>query len=94
MTMKISNDTILIMAAAGIGLFFMTRMAAANANTRTASSLNTFKMPTTLNSVVKAIQNDDVPGQPGFGWQYFTDGTAIGPDGSYYSNGQKVWSVT
>lgn len=26
------------------------------------------------------------------GWQYFTDGTAIGPDGSYYHNGVKVWS--
>lgn len=24
------------------------------------------------------------------GWQYFTDGTVIGPDGSYYFKGDKV----
>lgn len=28
------------------------------------------------------------------GWQYFTDGTAIGPDGSYYMNDKLVWSPT
>ncbi len=32
-----------------------------------------------------------LPGQPGYGWQYFSDGTAIAPDGSYYSSGVKVW---
>jgi hypothetical protein len=26
------------------------------------------------------------------GWRYFTDGTAIGPDGKYYFQGQEVWS--
>lgn len=28
------------------------------------------------------------------GWQYFTDGTAIGPDGSYYMHDVLVWSPT
>ncbi len=32
-----------------------------------------------------------LPGQPGYAWQYFSDGTAIAPDGSYYLNGVKVW---
>lgn len=26
------------------------------------------------------------------GWQYFTDGTAIGPDGSFYKNGKLVYA--
>lgn len=26
------------------------------------------------------------------GWQYYTDGTAISPDGTYYKNGQMVWN--
>lgn len=26
------------------------------------------------------------------GWQYFTDGTAISPEGKYYQNGVLVWS--
>lgn len=38
------------------------------------------------------IPNDDLPGQPGYGWTYYSDGTAIGPDGSYYFNGLPVWS--
>lgn len=25
------------------------------------------------------------------GWDYYSDGTAIGPDGSYYFQGSKVW---
>lgn len=25
------------------------------------------------------------------GWRYFTDGTAIDPQGAYYANGVKVW---
>lgn len=32
-----------------------------------------------------------LPGQPGWGWQYFTDGTAISPEGIYYLNGREVW---
>lgn len=39
-----------------------------------------------------AIANNDVPGQPGYGWQYFSDGTSISPTGSYYSGGSLVWS--
>jgi hypothetical protein len=26
------------------------------------------------------------------GWRYFTDGTAISPDGTYYKNGQMIWN--
>lgn len=28
------------------------------------------------------------------GWQYYTDGTAISPDGTYYHNGVAVWWPT
>ena len=38
------------------------------------------------------IPNDDTAGQPGYGWQYFTNGTAISPSGTYYHQGQPVWS--
>lgn len=27
------------------------------------------------------------------GWRYFSDGTAIDPSGSYYKNGQMIWSA-
>lgn len=41
---------------------------------------------------VSEIFNDDVPGQPGYGWKYYTDGTAIGPDGTYYQGDKAIWS--
>lgn len=26
------------------------------------------------------------------GWKYYSDGTVIGPDGTYYQGGVKIWS--
>lgn len=37
------------------------------------------------------IQNQALPGQPGWGWTYYTDGTAIDPQGCYYKDGAQVW---
>lgn len=37
------------------------------------------------------IANDDLPGQAGYGWKYYSDGVAIGPDGTYYKDGVQVW---
>lgn len=38
------------------------------------------------------VSNTALPGQEGYGWKYYSDGTAISPEGDYYSNGIKVWS--
>ena len=32
------------------------------------------------------IPNPAQPGQNGYGWRYFSDGTAISPEGKYYAN--------
>ncbi len=38
------------------------------------------------------ISNGDTsPTDPAYGWQYFTGGTAIAPNGTYYQNGEEVW---
>lgn len=87
------NDTLLILAAAAAGLYVVTRMTRRPAPNTTAAALNqggNVAVPST----VKSIFNTALPGQPGYAWQYYTDGTAIGPDGSYYLNGEKVWSPT
>jgi len=39
----------------------------------------------------QTIANGATAGQPGFGWQYFTGGTAISPEGDYYFGGSKVY---
>ena len=38
------------------------------------------------------VTNTATEGQPGYGWQYFTDGTAIDPNGNYYYQGKQVYS--
>lgn len=40
----------------------------------------------------KEIVNNALPGQYGYGWKYYDNGTAIGPDGKYYFKGELVWS--
>lgn len=40
------------------------------------------------------INNPALPGQIGYGWRYFSDGTAIGPDGTYYRKGEAIYSPT
>jgi hypothetical protein len=38
------------------------------------------------------IDNSALPGQTGYGWRYFSDGTAISPEGTYYKNGKMIYS--
>lgn len=88
----INKNTLLILAATGFGLWYVTNKTRRVTSTG-AMSLN-MGGNVSVPSTVKEIFNNDVPGQPGYGWKYYTDGTAIGPDGSYYKDNQKVWSPT
>lgn len=36
------------------------------------------------------IRNPALPGQTGYGWRYFSDGTAIAPNGTRYSGGAQM----
>lgn len=49
--------------------------------------------PVSENSYVDAVTNNALPGQPGYGYSYFEDGTVIGPDGSYYYQGVPVYKA-
>lgn len=41
----------------------------------------------------QTIPNLSTQGQAGYGWQYFTDGIAIAPNGDYFKQGQLIWSA-
>lgn len=47
---------------------------------------------TSLGAAVSEIF-DPAGGQFGNGWRYFSDGTAIDPQGNYYQGGQLIWSA-
>lgn len=41
---------------------------------------------------VTEVDNTSLPGDEAYGWKYYSDGTAISPDGEYYYQGEEVWS--
>lgn len=76
------KDLFLMLAAAALvviaGYFLTGKRAAAGSQTLIGGSPD------------HMLINDALPGQPGWGWQYFSGGISIGPDGTYYLNGQAV----
>ena len=40
---------------------------------------------------VTEVTNTAGEGDPGYGWKYYSDGTAISPDGVYYFQGNQVY---
>lgn len=81
------TDTLIIIAAAAAGLYVIAK------TVKGGAILGMGKVSPSVTGAgrANAINNTALPGQPGWAWQYFTDGTAIGPDGKYYSQGQEVY---
>ena len=80
------NSELLILAAAAAAAFFILKKggtSAVGAAPVAAGGIGDF---------VNGIFNPATVGQPGFGWQYFTNGTAIDSAGNYYFQGQRVWT--
>jgi len=82
----VKNEDLLVVGLAGIAVFLILKAkglvpgfsgAAANPAPLYAGS---------------EVFNGALPSQPGYGWHYYTDGVAIGPDGRYYLNGKEVWA--
>lgn len=48
--------------------------------------------PASNGATATEIMNNADPTEPGWGWKYYTDGTAISPAGDYYRQGQLIWS--
>lgn len=91
--MKSENLIILAAAAAAFWVINSTRKTITMAPVRnptgygTAGSLNNGgSLPVT------EVNNTAMPGQNGYGWRYFSDGTVIDPQGNYYVDGAMVWS--
>ncbi len=73
------KDTLMILGAAGIAFYLVNK--AGGVQQATAKVVN--GATEVLNTLGQRFGN---------GWRYFSDGTAIDPFGSYYRNGQKIWS--
>lgn len=115
-TMNLDPKNLLVLAALGIGAYWLaTRPARAATTSRLVPTVGSAQPTSSNNSNLvngvlaglttwfkgsstgnvynsTEIDNTALPGSPGYGWQYFTDGTAISPSGEYYYQGEKVWT--
>ena len=66
-----------------------------DSNTGGGTNLVDNETDTTSNEGLKApieiLNTATKPGDPGWGWKYYSDGTSIGPDGKYYHKGQQIY---
>ena len=86
----VGREDVLQQAAGGIGgaLDLITKAKAAGLDSSTIGNLlKNFGSPGTTQ-----IENTAQPGEEAYGWQYFSDGTAISPDGTYYYQGEQVYT--
>lgn len=81
------NDEMMVLALAGVAVFLILKAGGVKATTGTKSAGSGLS-----GEWAQLIGNTASTGDPGYGWQYYTDGTAISPDGTYYHNGVAVWA--
>ncbi len=75
-----TNDLLLI-GGAGIAIYLYMNRDTSNTVKNLGAAING----------ISEIFTGAKSGQPGYGWRYFSDGGAIGPDGKYYLNGQYIY---
>lgn len=81
-------------AAGGIGgaLDLITKAKAAGLDSSTISNLLKKFNASGDNTTVTELPNTAVDGEEAYGWRYFSDGTAISPEGIYYYQGTEVFN--
>lgn len=87
------TEELIALAIGGIALWMMfvsRRVAAAPAASQQSGGIFSSLLSSKPADYVVEIENTALPGQPGWGWQYFSNGAAIGPNGAYYYQGQQV----
>jgi hypothetical protein len=90
---KQSTLASLVGATGGIAELQKNMKAAGLTPTQIATSLRGMGInPDTLQAETTAIENTAQPGEQGYGWQYFSDGTSIDPSGNYYRGSDLIWS--
>lgn len=78
------------LALAGVAVYLLTMAGKVNAGTTPTAGKTT---PTPAAGRKGGVLEVLDSGKPyGNGWRYFDNGTAIGPDGSYYQNGAMIWT--
>lgn len=80
--MMMKKDDFVLMVGAAIGVFIIAQFIMKKAQGKTSQGIAAGE-PYPYATMI--TQND--------GWQYFTDGTAIGPNGDYYKNGQLIYTA-
>lgn len=86
------TEELIALAFGGIALWMMftSRRASAASAPQAAGSVFDALLSSKPPDYVVEVPNNALPGQPGWGWQYFSNGAAIDPNGSYFYKGERV----
>jgi hypothetical protein len=76
------NAELIALGLAAVAVYLIT-----TAKPKTGVTSADYKQPGGASEIMDSIGNAFTNG-----WRYFSDGTAIDPAGSYYSNGSLIWS--
>lgn len=79
------NNDLILLALAAAAVFFIAKKFAPTAR---AAPVPPLKQP----NFIDEIFNSALPGQPGYGYNYYDNGTVIDGSGNYYYQGNLVWS--
>lgn len=77
------NEEIIVLGLAAVAVYFILKNSHGTANTVN----NLGPAVNGISQIFTGAQQGDA----GYGWKYYTDGTAIDPQGNYYYQGVKVW---
>lgn len=77
------SDMALVLAVAAVAGFALWKMQPAAAKTTSSGSNGANRSQPSGGTVIVSEYN---------GWKYYSDGTAIDPNGYYYYQGQLAWS--
>ncbi len=82
--MKMDNNMI-VLGLAAVAVYLITQSKKTPAKTATG-------VTGTATGTVEIFDSMNGGKAWGNGWRYFSDGTAIDPQGNYYQGGQLIWS--
>lgn len=86
------TEDLITLAAAAVLAYVAYKTFARN-KTGIAANAAPARITPATNQYAQEIKNNADPGEPGWGWKYYTNGVAISPDGTYYLNEQPVWNL-
>ena len=86
---KMKQTELIVLGLAGLAVFMIVKPKGTAANPAQGTGGAVRNAYETVSEIFDSVTNRAF----GNGWRYFSDGTAISPEGDYYQGGQLIWTA-